>query len=113
MLGLFCYSFFAIFYAIFDIDRLGMKLFTTIFSFSYLIYHVGHHGAMPVLSRFGRCFSAGFYAFLGVVAAQTTANIRDDSSVSSEVFTINILRMISITRSAFTYFTLTAWKGTV
>lgn len=65
--GLFSYSFFAIFYAIFDIDRLG------------------HHGAMPILSRFGRCFSAGFYAFLGVVAAQTTANISRNNNVSSNL----------------------------
>lgn len=60
--GLFCYSFFAIFYTVFDIDRLG------------------HHGAMPVLSRFGRVFSAGFYAFLGVVSAQTAASVKHDDN---------------------------------
>jgi len=65
--GLFCYSIFAIFYAVFDIDRLG------------------HHGAMPILSRFGRCFSAGFYAFLGVIAAQTTASVHQNNDLSSKL----------------------------
>lgn len=65
--GLFSYSIFAIFFAVFDIDRLG------------------HHGAFPILARFGRCFSAGFYAFLGIVAAQTVADIHDNSSLSSEL----------------------------
>lgn len=67
--GLFCYSLFAVFYSVFDIDRLG------------------HHGAMPVLSRFGRLFSAGFYATVGVVAAQTVANIHRNTDLSSELGT--------------------------
>ncbi len=40
---------------------------------------------MPVLSRFGRMFSAGFYAFIGVVGAQTLANIHRNSDLSSKV----------------------------
>jgi hypothetical protein len=45
---------------------------------------------MPILSRFGRCFSAGFYAFLGVVAAQTVANIKDNSTLTSEVILLSM-----------------------
>lgn len=66
-IGLFCYSMFALFFCIFDIDRLG------------------HHGAMPILSRFGRAFSAGFYFFIGIVGAQTVKNIHRNSDLSSKL----------------------------
>jgi len=51
---------------------------------------------MPVLSRFGRVFSAGFYAFLGVVSAQTVSSVRQDSSFSSEVSLIIYKTKINI-----------------
>lgn len=45
---------------------------------------------MPVLSRFGRIFSAGFYAFIGVISAQTVKEIRQNGDLSSKVhFVIN------------------------
>jgi len=58
VIGLFCYAFFALMFSIFDFDRLG------------------HHGAFPVLARFGRLFSAGFYGFIGIAGVQVLSNIR-------------------------------------
>jgi len=61
-IGLICYSIFAFLFCFFDFDQLG------------------HHGAMPVLSRFGRVFSAGFYGFLAVYAIELILKVRRGSS---------------------------------
>jgi len=67
VIGIFCYSAFAIFYSVFDLDQLGLK------------------GAGAKLKRFGRLFSAGFYGFIGVAGFQILVSVKNNSTISSEL----------------------------
>ncbi|EGC35798.1 hypothetical protein DICPUDRAFT_151820 [Dictyostelium purpureum] len=67
LLGLWSYGCWGIFYIVFDVDQLG------------------HKGAGPILKRFGRIFSSGFYFVLGVDAARVVAHTRKQESGTSHI----------------------------
>lgn len=66
--GIFCYSTFALLFAIFDFDQMG------------------HKGLMPFLARFGRVFSAGFYGYIGVQGVAILISVKNaEGGTSNEI----------------------------
>jgi len=65
VVGIFCYSAFALMFSIFDFDQMG------------------HRGLMPCLARFGRVFSAGFYGYIGVNGVAILINVKNGTGGTS------------------------------